>query len=599
MRQRINAALERLSSWKRAPLALLALGLALVAPSLGSGLAADDWFHRLVLTGNDTLGGIHHRALDLFVFSDGDPAVGHAQQEAGLLGWWADPSAAIAYFRPLSAATHWLDYRLWPELPWVMHAHSLAWFGLGLYALSRLYARCLAPPRLAVLALLLYAIDDSHGFVVSWIANRNALIALALGLPVIVLHDRARRGGERWPAFVAPGLFGVALLAGESAASVAGYVIAYALFVDAAPARRRAASLLPYAVVFVLWRSLYAALGHGTHGSGLAVDPLHEPLHYLLAVGERLPVLLLAQLALPPSDLWEVLPVVAPWLKSAVYALAVLVIGGFGWALGPALRREPTTRFWALGTVLSALPACSQVPSDRLLLFAGVGAHALVARLLGAVLAGELAEAVALRRRAVGALVIVLGAVHLLLAPLWLPLRSRGPADVTSVLAVADRTLPSDEGVRDRTVVLVNPPADAYAGYLPMMRAGSGRRLPGRLRWLATGASPANIERVDDRTLRVELPDGFLSLASERMQRGAGNPMPVGYTVTLTGMRVEVTRLTDDRRPREILVRFDLALDSPTLQLLQWTPDGYGPFVPPAIGERLTLPAIDFTKLAK
>jgi hypothetical protein len=358
-------------------------------------------------------------------------------------------------------------------------------------------------------------------------------------------------------------------------------------------------SLLPYALAFVLWRAAYAGLGYGTHGSGLSVDPVHDPLGFVRAVAVRLPVLVLAQLAIPPSDVWEVFPVVAPWAQGVVYVAALGVMALVLWLLWPVLRRERATRFWALGTVLSALPACSQVPHDRLLLFVGVGGQALVARLLGAFIAREewcvTGSRLVRIRTAVAAVFLIV--IHLVIAPAWLTFRARGPADVTAMLAVADRTVPSDEGVRERTVVLVNPPADAFAGYLPMMRAATGRPVPGRLRWLTTGASAATLERLDDRTLRVSLADGFLSLASERMQRSAANPMRVGYTVSLSGMTVTVTAVTSDVRPKEIRARFDAPLEDRTLVFLQWTPDGYVPFTVPSIGETVTLPAVDFTKL--
>lgn len=593
-----DTAVRALSS-RHAPLIVLALGIGLVSSSIGSGLAADDWFHRLVLTGSNALGGVHHKPLDLFVFSSGDEAVGHAQQEAGMVGWWADPKAALAYFRPLSAATHWLDYRLFPNAVWAMHLHSVAWFALALVALYRTYRRFFELRWYAVLAFLLYAVDDAHGLVVSWIANRNALIALALGVPVLLLHDRGRRNGERWALFAAPCLFAIALLAGESAAAAGAYVLAHAVFIDHGSPRRRALAVAPYTAVFVVWRAVYAALGYGTHGSGLAVDPVHDPLGFASAVVVRLPVLLVAQLAVPPSDVWELFPALSPWLQPAVYGVALLLLGGILWLLRPAFR-EPQVRFWAAGTVLATLPACSQVPSDRLLLFAGVGAQALVARVIGALLVREEWTA-APRTRARGTLLggAALVVLHLGIAPVWLPARARGAAHVRTLVLHGERTVPATPEVTQKTVVLVNPPADAFAGYLPMYRAASGIPRPSRLRWLVTGATAATIERVDDRTLRVNADDGFLSLASERMQRSAANPMLVGYTVRLSGMSVAVTAETADHRPKEILASFDAPLDDPKFLFLAWSEadEGFRSFQIPRVGESVRLPALDFSKL--
>jgi hypothetical protein len=596
MVEKARATLLRFLSSRHATRAAIALGVVLVLPSLGTGLAADDWFHRLVLLGTHELGGVHHRPLDLFVFSNGDPAVGRAQQESGMLPWWADPSAAIAYFRPLSALTHWLDYRLWPELPWAMHAQNIAWFALALFVLGRLYRRFFSPPWLAALALLLYAVDDAHGFVISWVANRNALITLALGSCVVLLHDRARRDGDRAAALLAPLTFVVALLAGESAAAAGGYLLAYALFVDRAPARARALSIAPYAAGFVLWRVAYAALGYGTHGSGLAVDPVHDPLGFAHAVAERLPVLLLGQFALPPSDIWELYPALASWLQPLVYALAIGVLACLAWLLAGALRSEANARFWALGTLLAALPACSQVANDRLLLLAGVGAHALVATLLAPYIAAPIDTTRDRRPRRIA--VACLAALHLGLGPIGLPIRSRGAADVTTMLSLADRTLPDGVHQRAHTLVAVNPPGDAFVGYIPMMRAASGRAQPAeRLRWLATGASRATITRVDERTLRIALDDGFMSLASERMQRSADHPLRTGAKVDLSGMHVTVASETADHRPKEVLVRFDVPLEDPELTFVCWTRDGYAPFNVPAVGKSVILPAMNFLSL--
>ncbi|MBM4363881.1 MAG: hypothetical protein FJ104_14465, partial [Deltaproteobacteria bacterium] len=578
--------LIRLLAARRARVAAIFAGLLLLAPSIPSGLAADDWFHRLVLTGSRALGGVHHDALRLFVFSDGDPAVGRAQQDSGMIGWWADPETAIAYFRPLSSFTHWLDYRLWPDLPWVMHLQSGLWFAAALVALAAVYRRFSPGPGPATLALLLYAVDDAHGFVVSWIANRNALVALALGLPVLVLHDRARRGGEVGAGRLAALLFAVALLAGESAVAVAGYLLAYALTLDPGRSAERLRAFLPYAMVFLVWRAVYALLGFGTRGSGLSVDPVADPIGFLAAAAGRAPVLLAAQLAAPPSDLWEIFPVVAPLAQPVVLAVAAVLLVGLPLLLRGPLREEPALRFFALGALFSVLPATAQVPHDRLLLYAGVGAQALVARLLHALLAREAwtrrpgggGASVSLRAAGYG-----LALFHLGIAPLWLPLRARGPSDVRTLLARADRSLPSGAEVRGKTVVLVNPPADAFAGYLPMWRAAEGREGPARLRWLATGASRLTIERTSARRLRVESEGGFLRLASERMQRSLARPFQVGERVEIPGLTVEVLSLTADGRPLAVSAELDLRLEDPDLRLYEWSDGGYVPFRIPAV----------------
>ena len=78
-------------------------------------------------------------------------------------------------------ATHWLDYQLWPDAPWMMHAQSLVWLAGTVLIAGLLYRRIEAVPWVAGLAVLLYAVDDARAAPASWIANRNALVASVFG----------------------------------------------------------------------------------------------------------------------------------------------------------------------------------------------------------------------------------------------------------------------------------------------------------------------------------------------------------------------------------------------------------------------------------
>src|SRR5437763_1955506 len=74
--------------------------------------------------------------------------------------------------------------------------------------------------------------DDAHGIVVSWIANRNAVLAAAFGFGALLLHDRAVRESDRRARIAAPVLFAVALLAGEAALATLGYLAAHAVWMQ-------------------------------------------------------------------------------------------------------------------------------------------------------------------------------------------------------------------------------------------------------------------------------------------------------------------------------------------------------------------------------
>ena len=161
----------------------------------------------------------------------------------------------------------------------------------------------------------------------------------------------------------------------------------------------------------------------------------------------------------------------------------------------------------------------------------------------------------------------------------------------------ADHSINDSEAVRERTVVLINPPVDAYAGYIPPLREAQGRPRPRALRWLATGASAVTITRVDATTLRVRPDAGFLSQSSERMQRNPDNAMPLGYRVVFSDLTIEVTALTDDGRPAEILAHFAAPLEDPRYELLRWGDGHFVPLAPLPIGASRRFPAVDFTEL--
>ena len=148
---------------------------------------------------------------------------------------------------------------------------------------------------MCALALFLYALDDARGWLVSWIAARNAVIATGLSVWALYFHIRARTGtppvrlaSRRWCS-------ALALLAGE------GAIVDLRLLVRLRALARsrdgaRTRSLMPYAIDGrASWRFAYRALDYGVSHSGLYFDPLREPLAFIGALLERGPVLLFAQ----------------------------------------------------------------------------------------------------------------------------------------------------------------------------------------------------------------------------------------------------------------------------------------------------------------
>ena len=137
----------------------------------------------------------------------------------------------------------------------------------------------------------------------------------------------------------------LALLAGESAVAIFGYIAAHVLFLERGTLKQRALSLAPYALVAFVWHAAYHALGRGARFSGLYLDPAQEPLRFAAAVLTRAPLLLLGQLGLPPAEA----PLFLPQLAQPIILLAIVVAFWLAFAAWPLLRSDAQARFWTRG----------------------------------------------------------------------------------------------------------------------------------------------------------------------------------------------------------------------------------------------------------
>jgi hypothetical protein len=592
--RKLDALVPRLSSPRMQRVVTFA-ALLLAATSIGPHRALDDYVLALIARARGAPVGLQRAPLDLFTFTTGDPAANHQLMDVGLmLPWWTDPELKIAFFRPVSSLTHWLDERLWPSSPVLMHLHSLLWFGVLLVAVGAVY-RCLdGSARAAGVAFLLYAVDDAHGPTLAWLANRNALIAGVFGVAALIAHDAWRRRRSLGGAVLAPLSLLAGLLAGELAIGAVGYLVAYAAVLDPGSRRERAVSLVPTAAVVVGWRVYWLGAGYGARGSGAYVDPLASPLAFCAGLPARLAVLLHGQFSAPPSDLAFLAP---PSHRPLLISIAVATVGVVTWLLLPFVREDRTCRFWALGMILALLPLAATFPSDRLLLFVGLGACALLARLVDEWIRQQRDGAAASNARSI--LTGCFVALHLVAAPLLLPVR----AGQMELFAVAhdrgESGIPRDATIEGRTVVIVAAPTVLFANYIQAERELLRTPRPAHLYVLASASSPITVTRSGSNALLLRPEEGFLYTPLEQHYRGK-RPLAVGDRVELSAMAAEVVEALPDGRPRA--VRFDLGAGQDgegekAPLVLTWSAGRFTPLRIPDEGTTVTLPEEDFGKI--
>ena len=589
---------------------MTALGVVLCISSLWLGLQNDDYILSLVLTDPPLDPEWTRSPADAFTFINGDEELIRYAIESGRLPWWTHPRLRLAFFRPVTSLTHWIDFNVWPDLPWLMHLQSLLWFAGAIFAAASLYRRLVLPAWVAGFAGLLFAVDDAHGMPAVWLANRNASIGVLFGLVALIAHDRWRRDGWRPGAFGAPFALLLGLLGGEIALAAGGYILAYALFLDTNTWRRRLLSLVPSGFVGVAWWVAYRSLGYGAFGSGVYIDPGTSPAAFAQAVIERLPMLFSGLWALP-SGLGLFLS------QSATHVYWWVTVGLMGVItilLLSLLKREPVARFFALGMVLSLLPACATFPDDRLLYFAGFGGMGLLALFMTAVWRRvDWVPTSRLRKLPLSVAAWFFVFIHLVFSPLALATTAAKVRIFGTIISRAAESLPSDPAVREQTVLIVNTPSAFFSIYGPLMQGLEGHAIPSRTLTLGSGIYPMTISRPAANCVAIRPEGGYLVPPGtprpghktsqtafhpayfhqmlDRLYRDA-TPFRIGERIIYGGATVEVTEVTDDGRPIAVRVHFDVDLEDPSLRWLQWKNGAYAPFEPPAVGETVTLPSV-------
>lgn len=556
-------------------------------PCIGHRLVLDD--HVLALQTRDDPGiaGFRSRPLDLFTFTDGDPANNHKLiDEGALLPWWSHPELRVAFFRPLSSATHMFDFAfLSNHVPW-MYVHSLLWWAALLFGLAHIYHRFHGHTAFAGFALLLYAIDDVHGATLSWISNRNAVIATVLALPALGTLHRARTQDWKPGYLIGPACFAIALCAGETAVGLCAYLLAYAVFIDRAPWRTRLAALAPYGVVVVIWRVAYQAFGYGAFGSDAYHDPGREPLAFIAAAAVHIPILLGAQFgsgAPPIADLYAVGP---PQLALSLIITALVTLAVGAAIIWPVLRNDALSRFWLLGALISVLPVAASVPGERLLVFVGVGAAPVIAATIQHWVTRATQQRTLLTRVVAFGLLLT----HLVIAPIGLLVRGGSTELLGSMLDHTDASLGHDAALAGDHVVVVNAPFDMMVSYLQVARQSRGRVRPKHFHWLATASSKLAIERTGHRTLRITPEHGFVRTITERHYNSEPKQLRVGHKIALSGLSITIIETGKDGRPAVVDFTFDRDFGAPGLRVLQWNGHALEPFVAPGLGRTIGLP---------
>jgi hypothetical protein len=506
-----------------APMALALLAFLISLPSIALGLQLDDrTYLRLFASGRGPLELLHETSESL----------AHEKQ-LGVFAWWSSPDFAVHFLRPATAASHWLESRLWPDSAWLMHLSNCLLYAM-LVAVAALLYRELNPrdSKLAGLAALMFTVDEGHAQSVGWIASRHVVLATLFALLALLLHIRGRVHRRFSLQLASVTCTALALLSAEYGLVALAYIAAYAGVFEPGPLPARLKSVWPHALLGLIWVSIYVALRGGVRDASWYRDPITAPADTILQGLADLPLWLVSQLGGDVASAAVVLQPAVARILALLFFVPLLAL------LLPPLAASKPARFFATGMLMSCLLLFATVPQDRLLLAASFGGFGWLACFMCGV--GEHSSAL-VRNSA-----LALRVPHLFFAPLgFIPMLAGVSAIDGATQALAHEATQSGAS----QAIVVNLPAELMTNAAWSLRNESD--VP--LHQLYAGFSNLTATRPDARTLEIAAEDSWGTRPLERMFT-TRRDMPALHAVrAVDGMRATV--LGVDSQSRALRVR--------------------------------------------
>jgi hypothetical protein len=606
---------ERFLKSKHLPWILSILAIVIMLPALKTGFVMDDLIQRipqlrpsqlppklqetgLVPKGTGELSTV---LFDTFGFPR-DKTLVEKGRNYGIAPWWLCGEIKCSLWRPFTALTHWIDYRLFPDSPALMHAHNIAWFTAIVFLAAVIYRKIIGPIWVAGLAALMFVLDKNTYFPVMFIANRGFVVALCFGVLCFYAHHKWRTTNSAFAACLSFVFFSLSLLSNEAGFSTFAFVLAYALVLDKAPLSKRLLSLLPAILIIIIWRIIYQSLGYGVSGVGpMYIDPGHEPLRFLYYLPAYGVAVIAGQLSgLPP----DIMLGFNSQLCSIIFIFYAIFIAVALLVFLPIILRDTTARFWFLVFVFAAIPVAS-APSGKNFGFVAIGAFGFLA-VFAAGLIKNLSWLPASKayRGLAWILCITLLAVHIPFAIVSRFVAPKvAPAIISSLANAAGCKNLSLSG--DRRVVIVNAPCQLSTIMIPFNIAFDDKPIPKSIRALASAYTALEIERTDEKTLVIRSKEDNFFTSNQDSPLHFSHVFAIfdklccnsrmfeeNRRFVLEGMTVDVLDLDDSGLPREITFTFDAPLEDKEFRWLQfnWRTFSYEPFILPAPGETVRTP---------
>jgi hypothetical protein len=591
------------------------LCLWIYCPVLHVGYLADDLYQIALVEG---LFG-PHAPWDLYTFADGDAATNAEQAARGTLPWWTASQFRYSMLRPLASLLVSIDHWLFPRDAVVHHVHGLLWLFACLWIAHRMLVRHVGD-RVALLAVVSFAIDETNVWMVAWIANRCTLVSLLFALLALHRHHRARAAGRGLRAQgVELLLWVLAFAGGEYAVGGIAYLFAYEIAMGTGGTRARLVALVPGFAVALVYAVVYVLGDHGVYGATMYIDPVHDLGAFFGSAGERIGRMAgevwtqmageaeifriryghtgLVDRVMPPdgSDV-----VTQAWRHARFAVLTSVALVSVAWLFARRCWTDTerrVARWMVLGSTLSLVPIAAIPPASRALMFANFGAAVFMALVVAA--AGR-----AWRRRSVASdarswvfrgvvTAAALGLVYLHLLREAVYAAQKVNAFV-AVKSKYDGFYGASEFSRidldDKHVLVVAAPGLVTGIHgLSVLRLMKEKR-PHSWHVLAMGPRPYLVRGIDDRSFELSSVGGAMQTGpQEILFRARADALGVGDVVDVGLFEARVTHAHEGVGPTAIVFTLDRSLQDASVVWLEVGPEGLRRFAHPPPGKTVVI----------
>jgi hypothetical protein len=528
------------------------IGFFLTLPSLNSGCFLDDHFF---LQSNLERTGYYQRAIwDRFNFVSSAEEIKN-YQEIGIFGWWVPGELKLNYFRPLSSIIYTGIFTILHATPWVMHLITIVLYTLLVYIAALVYERFSSSLLVFGVASLLFAVDDAHAYSSSWISGINTMLTVITGLSSLLMHDSWRR--KKWlpGAYLSPFLLFIALMTSEGGLATVAFITAYTLFIEKNTLWVRIKTWLPCCCISVLYILFYmfssVTAGKSSNDLNFSSGAIGFIVNMVL---NSIYMIFFQIISFPPA---RTALAVFPGASLIVF---LICIAGF-LLFRNVLKENRNARFYATAMVVSTLPFSLSGSQDRLLFWTGAAWFGLL---------GEIIHYY--RFAIVKAFVQKVIVGILIFSNLFVSLYYYVPT--LGTYARFDRYAKViEKSVFSGNTVFVNSPLEQYFLFPSAIRYLRNQIWPDHLYILYAGRKTIQVKKIDDYTIEISAPEGWVSSPSARAFLPRYYRFKSGYSVTLKKMTATVIESNSNGYPVKVRFFFPAGVDSFTW--MRW--GRYGP----------------------